>query len=237
MNGCERAAGFDPAKVEITLNKWVLSECASAAVQIEAGITEIQVQRGGGRGLSLRLERVLRLVSRNSPSLSCRARTARPRTRRARRLPMSSTQICKLLHPFMPFLTEELWAVKGETGPARDETLLALATWPSLSHLRDDAAEAEIGWIVDLVSEIRSARAETNVPAGAQITLQLINPSADAAARVARWDGMLKRLARLETIDTAQAAPKASVQLLVRGEVAALPLEGVVDIAAERAAS
>jgi len=234
MNGCERVEGFDPAKVEITLNKWVLSECASAAVQIEAGISEYKFNEAAGAAYrfvwNVFCDWYLELAK---PVLQGEDGPAKDETRATTAYVID--QICKLLHPFMPFLTEELWAVKGETGPARDETLLALATWPSLSHLRDDAAEAEIGWIVDLVSEIRSARAETNVPAGAQITLQLINPSADAAARVARWGDMLKRLARLETIDTAQAAPKASVQLLVRGEVAALPLEGVVDIAAERA--
>ncbi len=234
MNGCERVDGFDPAKVEITLNKWVLSECASAAAQIEAGITEYKFNEAAGAAYrfvwNVFCDWYLELAK---PVLQGEDSPAKDETRATTAYVID--QICKLLHPFMPFLTEELWAVKGETGPARDETLLALATWPSLSHLRDDAAEAEIGWIVDLVSEIRSARAETNVPAGAQITLQLINPSDDASARVARWEGMIKRLARIETIETAQAAPRASVQLLVRGEVAALPLEGVVDIAAERA--
>jgi valyl-tRNA synthetase len=234
MNGCERVDGFDPTKVEITLNKWVLSECASAAAQIEAGITEYKFNEAAGAAYrfvwNVFCDWYLELAK---PVLQGEDSPAKDETRATTAYVID--QICKLLHPFMPFLTEELWAVKGEAGPARDEPLLALAAWPSLAHLRDDAAEAEIGWIVDLVSEIRSARAETNVPAGAQITLQLINPSADAAARVARWDGMLKRLARLETIDNANAAPKASVQLLVRGEVAALPLEGVVDIAAERA--
>ncbi len=234
MNGCERVDGFDPAKVEITLNKWVLSECASAAAQIEAGITEYKFNEAAGAAYrfvwNVFCDWYLELAK---PVLQGEDSPAKDETRATTAYVID--QICKLLHPFMPFLTEELWAVKGETGPARDETLLALATWTSLSHLRDDAAEAEIGWIVDLVSEIRSARAETNVPAGAQITLQLINPSDDASARVARWEGMIKRLARIETIETAQAAPRASVQLLVRGEVAALPLEGVVDIAAERA--
>ncbi len=234
MNGCERIEGFDPARVDITLNKWVLSECANAAAQIEAGITEYKFNEAAGAAYrfvwNVFCDWYLELAK---PVLQGEDGPAKDETRATTAYVID--QICKLLHPFMPFLTEELWAVKGEAGPARDEPLLALASWPVLTHLRDDAAEAEIGWIVDLVSEIRSARAETNVPAGAQIALLLINPGDDTAARVTRWDGMLKRLARLETIETAAAAPKASVQLLVRGEVAALPLEGVVDIAAERA--
>ncbi len=96
-------------------------------------------------------------------------------------------------------------------------------------------AEAEIGWVVDLVTEIRSARSETNVPAGAQIPLVLVSPSADVQARVSRWGDIVRRMARLSEITSAEKAPKSSVQLLVRGEVAALPLEGIVDLAAERA--
>ncbi|MFL5034515.1 MAG: valine--tRNA ligase, partial [Microvirga sp.] len=85
----------------------------------------------------------------------------------------------------------------------------------------------------ELVSEIRSARSETNVPAGAQIPLLLVNPSAAARARAERWDETIRRLARLSTITIAESAPRSSVQLIVRGEVAALPLEGVVDLEAE----
>jgi valyl-tRNA synthetase len=136
--------------------------------------------------------------------------------------------ISKLLHPFMPFLTEELWDSRGGEG------LLALATWPHLHGLADAEAEAEIGWVVDLVGEIRSARSETNVPAGAQIPLVLVNASPQVQARLAQWQETIKRLARLSEIGLAANAPPKAVQLIVRGEVAALPLEGIVDLAAEQ---
>ncbi|HEX2725412.1 MAG TPA: class I tRNA ligase family protein, partial [Beijerinckiaceae bacterium] len=136
--------------------------------------------------------------------------------------------IAKLLHPFMPFLTEELWDGRGGEG------LLMLAAWPHLHGLADADAEAEIGWVVDLVSEIRSARSETNVPAGAQIPLVLVNASPQVRARLAHWEETIKRLARLSEIGVAANAPPKAVQLIVRGEVAALPLEGIVDLAAEQ---
>jgi valyl-tRNA synthetase len=144
-------------------------------------------------------------------------------------------QICRLLHPFMPFLTEELWAAKGAEAGLPDRGVLALAAWPDLADLADPAAEAEIGWVVDLVSEVRSGRSETGVPAGAQVPLVLVRPSAEVEARLGRWRDTISRLARLSGITVADAAPKSSVQLLVRGEVAALPLEGVVDLEAEAA--
>jgi valyl-tRNA synthetase len=136
--------------------------------------------------------------------------------------------IAKLLHPFMPFLTEELW--HGREG----EGLLALAAWPQLDGFADGSAEAEIGWVVDLVSEVRSARSETNVPAGAQIPLVLVTPAASVRARLTDWGDAIKRLARLSDIGFADNVPHQAVQLIVRGDVAALPLEGIVDLAAEQ---
>jgi valyl-tRNA synthetase len=142
--------------------------------------------------------------------------------------------IYALLHPFMPFLTEELWGIKGFEGPAR-ESPLALAPWPELGGLEDQAAEAEIGWVVDLVSEVRSVRSELNLPAGAEAPLVLVAAGADVEARVAVWGETTRKLARLSRISFASSAPGSSAQLIVRGTLAAIPLEGVVDFTAEKA--
>jgi valyl-tRNA synthetase len=140
-------------------------------------------------------------------------------------------EIVKLLHPFMPFITEELWEVTAPGGKRED--LLALSAWPILAALDDANAEAEIGWLVDLVSAIRSIRAEMNI--NAQIPLVLIGAPKDSKARAERWSEFIKRLARVSEISFADASPQGAVQLVVRGEVAALPLKGVIDLAAERA--
>ena len=95
-------------------------------------------------------------------------------------------------------------------------------------------AEAEIGWLIDLVTAIRSVRAEMNITA-TPIPLVLAGASAETKARAERWAEFVKRLARVADISFADAPPQGSVQLLVRGEVAALPLKGVIDFAAERA--
>jgi valyl-tRNA synthetase len=133
----------------------------------------------------------------------------------------------------MPFITEELWRVTGEVGPKRG-TMLVLAEWPKLAGLADAKAEAEIGWLVDLVSAVRSVRAEMNIPAGTQIPLSLV-AGKETKERAGRWGDAIRRLARLAEISFVDAPPKGSVQLLVRGEIAALPLAGVIDLAAERA--
>jgi valyl-tRNA synthetase len=139
-----------------------------------------------------------------------------------------------LLHPFMPFLTEELWAVTGDVGPARDH-LLALGPWPEEGAPGEAAAEAEIGWMIDLVSSIRSVRSEMRVPAATLAPLVLVAPSADVVSHLARWGETIKRLARLSDISVAATAPLGSAQILSRGTLAALPLAGIVDLKAERA--
>lgn len=111
--------------------------------------------------------------------------------------------------------------------------MLALAQWPKLSGLENANAESEIGWVVDLITAVRSVRMEMNIAGGTQIPLQLI-AGGETKARAERWMEALKRLARLSEITFAETPPKGSVQLLVRGEVAALPLAGVVDLDAER---
>ena len=231
MNGCERVEGFDPKAVQETLNRWALGECAKAAAEVTAAIEAYKFNEAALAAYrfvwNVFCDWTLEL---SKPVLQGEDSPAKDETRAT--VAFVFDEICKILHPFMPFLTEELWAIKGEAGPKREQ-ILALSPWPDLTGLVDEAAEAEIGWVVDLVTEIRSARSETNVPAGAQIPLVLVASSADVRARAERWGDIVRRLARLSEIAFADAAPKSSVQLIVRGEVAALPLEGIVDLAAE----
>jgi len=233
MNECRRVERYDPKAVKETLNKWALSECAKAINEVAAGIQAYRFNEAALAAYrfvwNVFCDWTLELAK---PVLQGADSDAKTETRAT--IAFILDEICKLLHPFMPFLTEELWDVKGQDGPKR-ETVLALTPWSNLDHLIDAQAEAEIGWVVDLVNEIRSARSETNVPAGAQIPLVLVASSADVKARADRWGDIVKRLARISDISFADAAPKSSIQLLIRGEVAALPLEGVIDLDAERA--
>jgi valyl-tRNA synthetase len=132
----------------------------------------------------------------------------------------------------MPFVTEELWRVTAEGGPLR-ASLLALSPWPRHDALDHPEAEAEIGWVIDLVTAIRSVRAEMNITT--EIPLSLVGVSAATQERARSWRDTIRRLARLSEISVADSAPQGAVQLIVRGEVAALPLKGVIDFAAEKA--
>ncbi len=107
--------------------------------------------------------------------------------------------------------------------------------WPDLAQYDSPQDEAQIGWLIDVISEIRSIRAELNVPAAAQIPLVLVDPADEIAARAAKWNETIRRLARLSDITSAQVAPAGAVQAIVGQSVIALPLGDFIDVAAERA--
>lgn len=233
MNGCELKADYRPEAVRETLNAWALTEAAKAVAEVAQAITVYRFNDAAAAAYrfvwNVFCDWYLELAK---PVLQGEGVDPAARAETQATVAFLIDQIAKLLHPFMPFLTEELWAIKGQALPT-SRGLLALESWPELSAYQNAQAEAEIGWLVDLISEIRSARSETNVPAGAQVPLVLVAADASVRARVERWSETLTRLARLSEIGFADTAPKNAVQLLVRGSVAALPLEGIVDLAAE----
>ena len=232
MNGAKRVSGFDPKSAKETLNKWILSEAEKAVREVTEAIEAYRFNEAAGAAYrfvwSIFCDWYVEL---SKPLLTGADGAAKEETQATAAFVLD--EIIKLLHPFMPFITEELWRVKGEEGEPR-QSMLAVADWPALSGLEDAQAESEIGWVVDLITAIRSVRMEMNIAGGTQIPLTLV-AGAQIRTRAERWMEALKRLARLSEITFADAPPKGSVQLLVRGEVAALPLAGVVDLSAERA--
>tara|TARA_R110002072_G_scaffold9130_7_gene44832 strand:- start:1773 stop:2402 length:630 start_codon:yes stop_codon:yes gene_type:complete len=137
-----------------------------------------------------------------------------------------------LLHPIMPFITEELW----QTTAQRDK-MLVHADWPeyTTADLLDADADRELNWVIGLIESIRSARAQMHVPAGLKVPM--IVTEMDAAAQAA-WEGneaMIKRLARVETLEKADDFPKGTVAVSTPGASFGLPLAGLIDIDEEKA--
>jgi valyl-tRNA synthetase len=256
MNGCALADGFDPSRAKETLNRWIAHETARATREVTEAIQAYRFNDAAGiiyRFVwNVYCDWYLELAK---PVLLGSDSPAKAETQAS--IAWARDEILKLLHPFMPFLTEELWAVT-----ANRNGLLALAEWPlrepvttiipsaipgdplampivippseEIEQFSDPDAEAEIGWLVELISSIRSVRAEMNIPPVTLFPLVLVGASADIKSRAERWSDVMKRLARLGEISFADRAPDGSVQLLVRGEVAAIPLKGVIDLAAEK---
>ncbi len=231
FNGAVRVEGFDPKSAKETLNRWIAHETQKAAAEITAAIETYRFSDAAGAAYRFVWNVYCDwYVELSKPVLTGADGPAKDETRAMAAWALD--EIIKLLHPFMPFITEELWAVTAEQGPKRG-AMLALSDWPALAGLSDDKAEAEIGWVIDLITAIRSIRAEMNL--NAVIPVVLAGASATTQDLVQRWADVIKRLARVSEISSAATAPAGSVQLVVRGEVAALPLKGVVDLSAERA--
>jgi valyl-tRNA synthetase len=231
MNGCVRVPDFDPKGATTTLNRWIAGEAAKATAEIEAAIQTFRFNDAAGAAYrfiwNVVCDWYLELAK---PVMAGEDGPAKTETRAM--VAWVIDQSILLLHPFMPFITEELWAATA--GDAPRASLAALAAWPSPAGLGDAQAEAEIGWLVDLVTEIRSIRTEIGVPGGAQTPLVLVGAAPDIREKAVRLGDTLKRLARLSSLDFADAAPSGAVEVLIRGTVAALDLQGVIDLAAER---
>ncbi len=231
INGCVTVPGFDPKSAQLTLNRWIAHETGNAGREVTRAIKAYKFNEAAGAVYRfvwnifcdwyLELAKPVLSGSDEPAKVETRAMTAWVRD-----------EILKILHPFMPFVTEELWSVTAIGGPVRDD-LLALTPWPDHMALDDETAAVEIGWVIDLVAAIRSVKAEMNIMA-TEIPLVLASVSATTETRAGRWADVVKRLARLSSLAIAASPPPGSVQLVVHGEVAALPLKGVIDFAAER---
>jgi valyl-tRNA synthetase len=227
INGCTGNPTFDPRAARVTLNQWIIGEAAKAIADVTVAIQAYRFNDAANADYrfvwNIFCDWYLELAK---PLLQGADETAKAETQATTAFILD--QAVKLLHPFMPFITEELWA------NAPRDTVLALASWPSLEGLSFPAAEAEIGFVVELISEIRSVRSEMNVPAGAQVPLVFVGADLAARSCAETWTDVLKRLARLSDISFATEAPAQAAQMIARGTLAALPLEGIIDFAAEK---
>jgi valyl-tRNA synthetase len=230
INGCARDPAFDPRQSKEVLNRWIAHETAKATRDVTTAIQAYKFNDAAAAIYrfvwNVYCDWYLELIK---PVLTGPDGAAKNETRAA--ATWAFDQILKLLHPFMPFVTEELWRVTG----ADRKTLLALSAWPQFDGLDDPPAEAEIGWVIDLITAIRSVRVEMSIPPATSLPLVLAGTSPEVAARARRWAEFVQRLARVGEITFAESAPRGAVQLVVRGGVVALPLKGVIDLAAERA--
>jgi valyl-tRNA synthetase len=229
MNGAERQPGFDPASAKQTVNRWIAGEAERAQAAVTEALQAYRFNDAAGAiyhfiwhifcDWYLELTKPILLGSDAEAAAETRAMTA-----------YILDEALKLLHPFMPFVTEELWAKLA--GPSQRDTLLLLAEWPSPRGLQNKDADAEIDWLMRLISDVRSVRAEMNVPAGARVPLVVSGANEETKARAGRYDDIIKRMARVESLAFGD-APQGAVQIVLDEVTLALPLGGVIDIAEE----
>jgi valyl-tRNA synthetase len=231
MNGCETVAGFDPAKVTLTPNQWIVAETAATASELTAKLEALRFNEAAGAAYHfiydvfcdwyLEIAKPIFGGSDEKAKVETRATAAWVRD-----------TIFQLLHPFMPFVTEELWA---RTASAPRASMLIEGPWPKLDGLPkfEDASRA-MNWVIDLVKGVRSVRSEMNVPPAAKIALVLKDAAAASKATLAANHDVILTLARLSSAGVADTLPKGSAQFVLGEATAGLPLGDVIDFAKER---
>ena len=224
---CRVVEGFDPSTARETLNRWIATEATRAAREVTAGIEAYKFNEAAGAiyrfTWNLTCDWYLELAK---PVLSGEDGTAKDETRAT--VAWVLDRIVALLHPFMPFITEELW------GRSSDRGLLALSPWP-VPDFEDTSAAAEINWLIELISAVRSVRSEMNVPAAAMVPLVVSGAYAMTLDRIRTHEVAIRRLARSDAIDIADMPLKGAVQVLIGEATISLPLAGIIDLGAEKA--
>ncbi len=230
MNDCFSARTFAPEQARLPLVQWAISEVITAQNNITMALEAYRFNEAAGAAYHfvrnrfcdwyIELAKPLLQEAEGDNAYEIRAATK-----------WLFEQALKLLHPFMPFVTEELWQ-KTDT---RDGFLM-LSEWPDYAaELVNEAANADINWLIGVISEIRSVRAELNVPAGARLHVQLSDPHAMTAARLARYGAALQKLARLAQVTLTDAIDTDRIQALYGETMIGLALRDVIDIGAEKA--
>ncbi|MGV3575571.1 MAG: valine--tRNA ligase [Devosia sp.] len=233
MNECRRVEGFDPKANKLALNRWIVGATVRALASVHQGIEDYKFNESANNAYDFVWGTFCDwYVEFAKPVFNGEDEAAKAETRATAAWALD--QILIMLHPMMPFVTEELWAETGKAGPKR-ENLLILTEWPTHEGLEDVAADAELAWLVDVISNVRSVRAEMNVPASAKLQLVVTGAGEQTLARLVAGTSLISRLARLEEISPQNQVPGESAQFVVGDATYALPLAGVIDIAVEKA--
>jgi len=229
MNGCAPVADFRPGDCHQTVNRWILAELGAAGARVGDAIEAYRFNDAANAAYHFVWGTFCDwYLEFTKPILDGADAAAAAETRAATAWVLD--QILHLLHPFMPFVTEELWEQLAETRANR----LISAAWPDYGEaLADPAATDEMRFVIRLISQIRAVRAESNVPPGAKLTL-LHRDAGAAEAHLATHRDLIARLARLSDIAAADAAPAGAVQIVLDEATYFLPLGDVIDLAAER---
>jgi valyl-tRNA synthetase len=232
MNEARRVEGFDPKSTTLPLNRWIVGATARGMAAVRAGIEDYKFNEAANSAYDFVWGTFCDwYVEFAKPVFMGQDEAAKAETRATAAWALD--QILIMLHPMMPFVTEELWAETGKFGAQR-ENLLILTEWPDLSGLEDATADAELAWLIDVISNVRSVRAEMNVPASAKLPLVVTGAGEGTLARLVAGTSLITRLARLEEISPQNEVPGESAQFVVGEATYALPLAGVIDIAVER---
>ncbi|MCJ9430239.1 valine--tRNA ligase [Kordiimonas marina] len=230
MNGIQGSDSVEAPEATLAVNKWIIGEVAKAANGVTSALEAFRFNDAAdaiyhfawGTFCDWYVELIKPIFWGEDDAQKAETRAVAG---------WVLDQILVLLHPFMPFITEELWHATRDDRPYD----LIAAQWPTVTAA-DAAAGEEVNWAIKFITEIRSIRAEMNVPASAKATALVVGASDATKARLDAFQDMLCRLARLEVakaVDTAET--KGAAQLVVDEATVYLPLADLMDLDAEKA--
>jgi valyl-tRNA synthetase len=231
MNGCEEDPSFDPTSCRETVNRWVVSKLNGAVGAVTEGLEGYRFNEAAAAVYRFTWDEFCDwYVELAKPLLRGPDGAAKDETRKTAAWALG--RLLHLLHPMTPFVTEELWEQRFR---ASNRSLI-VEPWPAPDAAQHDpAAEQELDWLIRLVGGIRAARNEIGVPAGARLPLLVQGASSETQARLARYAEAITRLARTESLDPAASTlPRGALQVVIDEATFALPIDGVVDLDAER---
>jgi valyl-tRNA synthetase len=232
MNECKPVAGFDPSSLKDPVNRWIVGRLVATARAVEQAMAQYRYNDCAsvlyrfvwGEFCDWYLEFT-------KPVLQGTEESGKGETRATTAWVLG--QMLHLLHPFMPFLTEELW--EQVRGDQRD--MLISTRWPEYGDTLIDAKiDADLGWTIRVIEAVRALRAEMNIAPGPMLTLLVRDAGAATRARLEQFGDLVKRLARADKIEITDAEPpKGAAQIVLDEATIFVPLTGVIDIAQERA--
>ncbi len=231
MNECIYAKDYDPSACKLAVNQWIIQKITETSTQVERGIEDYRFNEAAGSIYQFTWGTFCDwYLEFTKPIFQGDDAEAASETRATAAWALRELLI--LLHPFMPFISEELW----EKLALGDGALLMHSGWPSTPPEVDGTANKEMDWVVHLISQVRSVRAEMNVPPGEKIPLMIKNADKTAAAAVSSHAALISRLARLSDLSlTDDDVPEGAVQDVLDSSTLIIPLADVIDLDQERA--
>ncbi|MDO7655173.1 MAG: valine--tRNA ligase [Paracoccaceae bacterium] len=216
-----------PPKAEATANRWIIAECAALRQSLDDSLDAYRFDDAAHAIYSFVWGKVCDwYVEFAKPMFDT---DQADETRKTMAWVLDQSMI--LLHPIMPFITEELWSTTG-----RRAKMLVHSDWPTYgSELDDPQARREMNWVTALIDEVRSARAQMHVPAGLKVAMLRHDLDRAALQALGNNQALILRLARLESITQADTSPKGAITVSVEGGRFSIPLAGIIDIGEEKA--
>jgi valyl-tRNA synthetase len=235
-NGIGASTTLEPPAAALAVNRWIIAETVATVQALDLALADLRFDEAANtlyqfvwsRFCDWYLELIKPVLQTPNPSAEGEGLDEAAETRAVAGWALD--QILVMLHPFMPFITEELWSKMG----AREHELI-VAQWPMAdARALDPEAAQEVDWLIQLVSEIRAARTELNVPPGARLPLFVRDAAEGTLARLGRQDAALARLARVDQA-TGEVPAGGALQIIVDEATFVLPLGDVIDLDAEKA--